>query len=201
MSGALRKLGGGGGGRVDINPIRNVDTGLSRTFARGETSQGVRLDSSIRDLENENIDSLRGIFQRFQQLPEAVVSPFRRNLDRRRAELRRGFARRGLGGSSIADSFLQGQARQDEQEASELLGRALFDVGNAERGVVNDLRGISSERTARELSSLGVGQDIARLVIQGNIAQEQINSQNRRNAFNTGAGILGRGFSAFGGGF
>lgn len=189
MSGALKKLGGGGS---RVRPIRNIDTGFSRTFARDKRSQGVRLDPTIRDLEEETLVGLRGLFQRFQELPAAVVSPFRRNLDQARAQLARGFGRRGLGGSSLVGSFLQGQAREDETAAGELLARTNFDVGNAERSVINDISNIKRDRTQRELSALGIGQDIARLVL----GADQFNAQQSRNSFLTGASILGRGLAS-----
>ena len=176
-----------------IRAIRDIDTGFSKTFAVGKQAQRVLLDPSIRDIENDVLGRLGGLFERFQQLPDAVVSPFRRNLEKARARIARGFQRRGLTGT-LAGRFLQSEARQDETEAGELLGRTLFQTGKAEQSVLESILGLSAQRTERELRSLGVGTDIGAQVLRARIARAEAEGRDLDRIL----GIAGRGLGALG---
>lgn len=187
MSGALK------GGAKKVRAIRNIDTGFSRTFKTGKTSQAVRLDPSIRDLENEGIENTRSLFTAVEGLPDAVIGPLRRRLEKARAETARGFGRRGISGS-LARSFIGGQEREDETALTEALAKVNFQVGDFKRALGNDLRLSKLDRTQRELSVLGVGQNIGQQVLQAQIA----NAQQSTSRFNAVAGIAGRGLTAAG---
>ncbi len=180
-----------GGGNPKLRVPANFTTPFSRSINQGGT-QFTEIDPSVRALQEESLTGLRGVLGRFQELPSAVINPFRRNLERRRAQSRRSFERRGLGGSSLVSDLLQQQAREDETEAGELLGRTLFEVGKAEQDVFTTIEGIGSTRFTQELESLGFGRKVAELILE----KQQKEFENRFNNREALLGFLGRASSA-----
>jgi|GEM_PF-2930184 len=174
--------------------------GVQKSFAVREGSNDftTQIDPSIRGIQDEGLAGVRGLLSRIQgirpsgqasqvvsdfrnllprvgNVTDAALRPFRDNLEQSLASTERGFARRGLNGSSLAASALGEQRRLGERDLSDQ--RALLDRESLglEANILNSILGADAEGLRQQQSTANQEQQV--LEFLNLIGQQRLNEE------------------------